>query len=87
MRMLARTKYIHILQGGLYCPQKPKKCKKNGGFSFLHQILHTRRIDSSVLMGVQNSAKRDQGHAPPKILYQNGANWRILSVPNALLTI
>ena len=33
--------------GGVNSPQKPKKCKKNGGFTFLQQILHTGRKDIS----------------------------------------
>ena len=33
--------------GGVNSPQKPKICKKNGGFTFLQQILHTGRKDIS----------------------------------------
>ena len=47
-------------------------------FPFLHQILHTRRVDSLVIMWTQISAR---GSDPPDICYKNGAILRILSVP------
>ena len=54
---LDKNRYIHILQGGGggvwgNSSAKPKKCKKMEAIPFLHQILHTRRIDSPVMMRI-----------------------------------
>ena len=53
--------HSHFTRGpGGNSPQKPKKCK-NGGFSFLHPILHTR----PVLIWIQIRAREVRGQAPP----------------------
>ena len=52
-----------------------KECKKMEAFPFLHQILHIRRVDSTVTMSIQIRAM-----GVWIFFYQNGAIWRILSV-------
>ena len=51
MRTLAQNKYIHTLQGGPgvggLIALRSQRNAKNGGLTFLKQILHTGRKDIS----------------------------------------
>ena len=42
---------------GAIATRSQRNVNKNGGFSLLHQILHTRRVDSPVLRLIQSSAR------------------------------
>ena len=87
--MLLKKEYINILQGwggggggsGGYC----QRSVENGGFSFLHQILYTRRLDSPVMMLIQIRNMGSGGIPPPpppkKKFYLNGAILSFSSVP------
>ena len=47
-------------------------------FPFLNQILHTRRVDSSVMMWIQIRAKGIWEHAPPDFfikIVQSCSSW------------
>ena len=58
MRTLVQNKYIHIVQGGLggNSPRNQRYIKMED-FPFLPEILHTRRIDSPVMMWIQIRAR------------------------------
>ena len=58
MRTLVQNKYIHIVQGGLggNSPRNQRYVKMED-FPFLPEILHTRRIDSPVMMWIQIRAR------------------------------
>ena len=55
-------------------------------FLFLHKILHTRLVDSPVMMWNQIRARGVRGHAPSEILL-NGEIWRILNVPKYVIHV
>ena len=49
-------------------PRKPEKCKKMDAFPFLYEIIHTRRVDSYVMMWIQIRARGVQGYTSPIFL-------------------
>ena len=66
---------------GATAPGSQRNVSKNGVFSFLHQILHTRRVDSPVIMWTQIRARGSGASPTEKNFGKNGAIWRNLSVP------
>ena len=71
---------------GVSPPHPPIMLNENGGFSFLDQILYTRRVDSPVMMWIQIRARGVLGHAPLFFFfYLNGATWGILGVPKYVI--
>ena len=69
MRTLVKKKYIYILQGCLGAIRSQRKVKKMEAFPFLHQIIHTRRIDSPVIMWIQIRARGSGGMLPKVFFY------------------
>ena len=49
--------------------QSQRNVKQNESFSFLHQLLHTRCVDSSVMMLIQIRARGVRGHGPPDFVF------------------
>ena len=82
-------KYIHILQGGSggdggwVIALRSKRNVKNGGFTFLQQILHTRREDISCNDVDSDSCKG--GCRFFFVLKRCNTSGRILSVPKYVL--
>ena len=68
-------KITRTLQGGPggNSPPKPKKSKQMEDFPFSHQILHTRRVDSPIMMWIQIRARRSVGMLPLIFFNKNGA--------------
>ena len=56
-------------------------------FPFVHQLLHTRRVDSPVMIWIQIRAMGVRGACSPGFFFKkkNGAIWRILSVPKYVI--
>ena len=79
MRTFVQNKYIQILQvgSGSNNPTEAKLIYKNEGFSFLDQILHTKRVYSPVMMWIQIYASGSRGMSPYRIYFikmvQSGA--------------
>ena len=51
----------------------------------MHSILYNMRVDSHVMMWIQIHARGVQGMLPKEDFKENGAIWRILSVPQYVI--
>ena len=85
MRTLVKNKYIAILQMRSGVAIAPPPPPKKEAFSFLHQILDTRRVDTPVMTWVQIQA-RGSGDMLPGNLIKKVQSGAFLVFQNTLIS-